>query len=305
MKRLALILSAGFGLAAGKAPAEAPKPVQLKPEAIRKLGIVTAPVHHGVQHARASAFAKVLDPIPLAQLDSDILAAGAAAASSAAEASRVQALYANDATMSRKAAETATMQARSDHARLLLLRRRISLEWGPAIGRLSDGQRSALVAGLAAGRTALVRIDAAGGAGLTGLRSAELDLGTMGSATAIVMGPARIADGGLQSPGVIARVSGPRAAYLSSGLTVPARIGTSGQQGGIAVPATAVLRVESGSWVYVPSAAGFVRKRLGGVSAGPAGLTAAAGLRDGERIVVRGAAALYAAEQGGGPEEEE
>jgi hypothetical protein len=304
VKRAALILSLSFGLAASAAGAEAPKPVQLKPEAVRKLGIATAPAHYAMQRSTAGAFAKVLDPIPLAQLDSDILAAEAALTASSAEAGRVQALYANDATMSRKAAESASMQARSDRARLSLLRRRISLEWGPAIGRLSDAQRAALVAGLASGRTALVRIDATGGAGLEGLRSAELDLGPLGGATAVVMGPARIADGGLQSPGLIARVSGPRAPYLSSGLTMPARIQAGAQQGGIAVPASAVLRVEGGSWVYVQGASGFLRRRLGGVAASPSGLTAASGLREGERVVVRGAAALYAAEQGGGPVED-
>ena len=265
---------------------------------------MVASAQPAVAQTSAQGFARVLDPVPLAQLQADLAAAETAASASAAEARRTQALYADDATMSRKAAEAARAQASADASKVALLRQRLALEWGPALSRLSGAQRAKLIAGLASGSAALVRIDAPNGAGLQGLRSAELDLGPAGAATALVLGPARIGDVGLRSPGVIARVSGPNVSYLSSGLTVPARIPGAGGDAGFLVPATAVLRVDGGSWVYVRERGGFIRRRLGGLAAGAAGLVATSGLQAGDQLVARGASKLYAAEQGGGPEED-
>jgi len=291
-------------LLAAAANAAPPKPVQLRAEVVRRLGIVVATAQPATARTSAPGFARVLDPVPLAQLQADLAAAETAAAASAAEAKRTQALYADDATMSRRAAEAARAQASADTSKLALLRQRLALEWGPALSRLSSAQRGRLIAALASGSAALVRVDAPNGAGLQGLRSAELDLGPAGTATALVLGPARIGDVGLRSPGVIARVSGPNVSYLSSGLTVPARIPGAGGGAGFLVPATAVLRVDGGSWVYVRERGGFIRRRLGGLAAGAAGLVATSGLQAGDQLVARGASKLYAAEQGGGPEED-
>ena len=291
-------------LLAAAANAAPPKPVQLRAEVVRRLGIVVATAQPATARTSAPGFARVLDPVPLAQLQADLAAAETAASASAAEAKRTQALYADDATMSRRAAEAARAQASADASKLALLRQRLALEWGPALSRLSSAQRGRLIAALASGSAALVRVDAPNGAGLQGLRSAELDLGPAGTATALVLGPARIGDVGLRSPGVIARVSGPNVSYLSSGLTVPARIPGAGGGAGFLVPATAVLRVDGGSWVYVRERGGFIRRRLGGLAAGAAGLVATSGLQAGDQLVARGASKLYAAEQGGGPEED-
>ena len=283
---------------------DTPKPVALDAATVRRLAIATTPARAMTQGAIATGYARVLDPIPLAQLDSDIAIAASAASASAAEAARSRALFAADVTVSRKVAEAATMQARGDTARLVLLRRRLGLEWGPAIGRLGDARRSALVGALAAGRAALVRIDSAGGAGQAGLRLVTLDLGDLGAVTATILGPARAADPRLQSPGLIARVSGAKAGLLSTGLSVPAKIGGTARTG-VAIPAAAVLRVSGGTWAYVQTKPGiFVRRPLGGLMPAPAGLFAATGVRPGEAVVTRGAATLYAAEQGGGPAEE-
>jgi len=283
---------------------DAPHPIRIDAATAHRLTIQTAPVHASAQAATVTGFARVLDPIPLAQLDSDIVAATAAASASAAEAARSRALYAADATLSRKAAETASAQARGDAARLALLRRRLGLEWGPAISGMSTGQRSALVTALASGRAALVRIDSASGIGQAGLRSASLDLGASGIIEATILGPARAADARLQSPGLIARVSGPQAGVLSSGLAASARM-RSAAQSGFLIPASAVLHLAGGAWVYVQTRPGtYIRRQLTGASAIPGGLFVRAGFRTGELMVVQGAAALYAAERGGGPAED-
>ena len=81
---------------------------------------------------------------------------------------------------------------------------------------------------------------------------------------------------------------------------MPATIGGP-TRSGVMVPASAVLRVDGAAWVYVQSAPNrFDRRRLGDTSAVPGGLFAAGGVHAGDRIVISGAAALYAAERGGG-----
>ena len=283
---------------------DAPHAVEIDAATARRLTIQTAPVKPGAQAQTVTGFARVLDPIPLAQLDSDIAAAAATASASQAEAARSRALFAADATLSRKAAEAASAQARGDAARLALLRRRLGLEWGPAISGMSATQRSALVTALANGRAALVRIDSASGIGQAGLRSATLDLGATGSVEATILGPARAADPRLQSPGLIARVSGSQAGVLSSGLAASAKM-RSAAQSGFLIPASAVLHLAGGTWVFVQTRPGsFIRRHLVEPSAVPGGLFVRAGVRPGELMVVQGAAALYAAERGGGPAED-
>jgi hypothetical protein len=282
--------------------AEGPKPVTLDTATLRRLSVATAPARAVTQSASVTGFARVLDPIPLAQLDADIAAARPTAAASAAEAARSQSLFAADATVSRKVAQAAATQAGGDTARLSLLLRRLGLEWGPAIARMSDRQRGALVASLASGRSALVRIDSANGAGQAGLRTATLDLGDLGTATATILGTARAADPRLQSPGLIAQVSGAKAGLLSSGLSVSAQL-SGASRTSVFIPSAAILRVDGGSWIYRRIGSGaFMRVRLMAPIATPGGLLAS-GIRAGEPIVTTGAAALYAAEQGGGPAE--
>jgi hypothetical protein len=286
-----------FGMATMLA-AEPPKPVSIDAATMRKLSVATAQVQAMTRSVATTGFARVLDPIPLAQLDADLAAAAPAAAASAAEAARSRDLFAADATISRKAAETATMQARADSAKLALLRRRIGLEWGPAIARLGDARRAALVEALSRGRAALVRIDSASGTGQTGLRSVVLDLGDLGTITANILGPARAADPRLQSPGLIAQVSGPKAGLLSTGLSVPAKL-SGPALSGVFIPGSAVLRLDGASWVYHQAASGaFDRVRLPGAISVPGGLFVSGGIRPGDKIAISGAAALYAAEHG-------
>jgi len=290
-------------LVASAAVAQPPRPVTIDAATMRRLGVVTAPARATAHTSAVSGFARVLDPIPLAQLDSDIAAAAATAAASAAEAKRAEALFASDATVSRKAAQAARAQAQGDAARLALLRRRLGLEWGPAIVRLGDARRDALVQALAAGRTALLRIDSAGGEGQAGLRTVTIDLGELGTVGATIIGPARAADPRLQSPGLIARANGAKASLLSTGLTVPANIHAVARSG-IFVPAAAILRIGGASWAYVMTRPGtFARRRLQDPLPTTGGLFASGGISAGEAIVTSGASALYAAEHGGGPAE--
>lgn len=281
-------------LAAGQARAAGPV-VEMSAETQRKLGLATQPLAASHHSGVVTGFARVLDPGPLAVLDADIAAAAATAQASQAEASRARGLAAADATVSTRTAEAAIAQARGDAARLALLRRRLGLEWGPAVMAMSDARRGELVGQLASGGAALLRVDAV--TGLSGARGVRIELGTGGSAQVQILGAARAADPRLSSSGLIGLVSGPQALQLGVGLTLPAAIATGGGGEGVLIPRSALIRAGGATFAYVrKDATHFERRAVTGTATDPAGLFASAGLRPGEPVVVSGAAALHAAE---------
>jgi hypothetical protein len=283
--------------AAGAHAADEVKPVKLPVETQRKLGLTVQPLRAAVRTATIPGFARVLDPGPLAQLDSDIQSAQVAFAASSAEATRARSLNADDQAVSTKALQAAEAQARADASRLALLRRRVGLEWGEGLARLSDRQRSDLIGELAAGRAALVRIDTASGQGQAGLRGVDIDFGALGVFHGAVLGAARAADPRLMSPGLIAKVGGKSAGTLSNGLSAPVRLTASGPMRGVVAPRAALLRSGGETWVYVRTAEeSFLRKPVEGGLVDPAGLFVAAGFKPGEQVVTIGSAALFAAE---------
>lgn len=294
--RLALI-GLLLGLTAPPAMA-APDLVKAPAETQQRYGVRTAPLAAGRSDPAVVGYARVLDTGPLAMLANELDAAEAAAAASRAEAARTRALHAADAAVSGKVAEAAQAQARTDAARVALARRRLGLEWGPAIARLSDRARAALVEDLAAGRVALVRIDTPAGQGLAGARSATIE-GAPGRAAvrAQVLGPARTAEARLQSGGLLARVSGPDAAWFSAGLTARARLDVGAGQAGVLVPRAALIRWRGGTWAYVRRGPESFERRAVTGSMVEDGLLAPAGFAVGEAVVVAGAGALFAIEQ--------
>jgi len=285
---LAFCLAAGPTLAAS-ITVKVPAATQVR------LGVVTAPLTAVRKTASVNAFARAVDPVPLATLDSDIAAAAAALGASQAEASRTRTLSA-DQTVSRKAAEAAAAQARTDAVRLALLRRRLGLEWGPSLQSMSDARRGRLIGDIAAGRAALVRIDSS--AGVSHLKgSATIDLGPAGRAHAVILGPARVGDPRLQSTGLLALVSGPQAMQLASGAVAPATLGAGAETAGVMLPRVALLRTAGRTFVYVRRDAGsFERRPVVGGQPDSAGLFVAQGFRAGEPVVIKGAAQLFAAE---------
>jgi hypothetical protein len=284
-------------LALGASAADAVKPVKLPAETQHKLGLTVVPLKAAVRTASIAGFAKVLDPSPLAQLDSDIQTAQAASAASTAEAARSAALNADEQAVSTKLVQAAQAQAKADSAKLVLLRRRLGLEWGEAFARMSDKARAALVFELAAGRAALVRIDTPSGRGQASLHAVDIDFGDLGRFHGAVLGTARAGDSRLMSPGLVAKVSGRNAGLLSVGLSTPVTLTASGPIKGVVAPRAALLRSGGQTWLYVRTAEeSFLRKPVMGGVADPAGLFVPAGFKPGEQAVTTGAAALFAAE---------
>ncbi|HUO22073.1 MAG TPA: hypothetical protein VMU59_06105 [Caulobacteraceae bacterium] len=295
---LALIVSlAAAPLAFADADDGAIKPVKLAVDVQHKLGLTTQPLAPARRAGAIDGYVRVLDPGPLAQLQSDLEVAQAAADASAAEAKRTRALNAGDQAVPTKAVEAADAQAASDASKLALLKRRLSLEWGSDVARMTDAQRQALLAEIGAAKAALARIDAASGQGLTGLHAADLDLGPLGSVHAVILGAARAADPHLMSPGLLAKVSGPGVGALSVGLSVPVKLAVSGPVRGVMAPRSALVRSQGQTWVYVRTGAdSFIREAVRGGRPDPDGLFVPAGLKAGDPVVVKGAAALFSAE---------
>lgn len=271
--------------------------LELSGAAQQRLGVTTQRLAPANRAAEIDAFAKVLDPAPLVQADSDLRTAEAAAAASSAEARRASALHRQNGEVSAKDAEAAAAQARADLLRVRLLRRQLGLAWGPGIAELDARRREALVRGLAAGTIALVHVDTHNNQGQAGARRVRIDIGDS-SVTGRVIGPARAAEPRLQSSGLIVEVSGKAAVLFAVGLTQSAHIATASRQSGVIVPRSAVIRHEGSDWVYVRDASGrFERRLLPDPTPGPDGYFAPQGLAAGEDVVVQGASALFALEQ--------
>ena len=288
MRRLCLMIPLFAAFASQGLAVELPLGVQ------RKLGLTTAIVSAERGGATASGFARVLDVVPLASLDADLAVAKAVSSASAAEAHRTHDLALADFAVSKRVAEAAAAQARADNLRLELLQRRLGLEWGPAFVTMGDARRSALISKLAAGRTALVRLDAP--AGMTGVRVSSATRPGGRSAPIQVLGQARLGDPRFQTPGLLGLVSGPEAADFATGLVFPITFST-GAQSGVLLPRSALLRAGGQSFVYVrKDATHFERRQLGQIQARSDGLLAMGAVRPGETVATSGAAALFAAE---------
>ena len=251
------------------------------------------------QHAaKIDAFAKVLDPEPLVQLDSDLRTAMAAAEASRAEAARSRALNSAGGGVAAKDMEAAVAQARQDALKVDMLRRRLSLEWGPGVARLSDGRRKALVKALAAGQAALVHVDTHNNAGQAGARRVDVDIGDT-SAPGVVLGPARAAEPRLQSSGLIVEVTGPKTILLSVGLTQSAHISQADSLSGVIIPRAALVRYRGAAWAYVRTGADRFERRLVDTSIPEdTGFFVTRGFQSGDEVVSNGAVELFTAEQG-------
>jgi hypothetical protein len=285
---------AALGLAA--ATAAAPNLVKMDAATQARLGVATQALAAADRGATTSGFARALDPGPLAQLDSDIATAEAAAAASKAEADRTRTLNAADQTVSKQAAEAAAATARSDALKVQLLHHRVGLEWSPAIARWGDARRSKLVADIAAGRAALVRIDSAAGLSTPAGGAVTLEPPGGGEVRAVVLGPMRTGDPRLQSTGLLALVTGPQAERFGAGTVAPAMLASAASHG-VVIPREALLRTGGRTYAYVRrDATDFERRELPAVLGDPQGLFVSEGFRPGEAVVTKGASQLFAAQ---------
>lgn len=271
--------------------------VRIEPAEQRRIGLQLAAVTATTAPAVSHGFARGLDSGALAAIDAEIASGQAAASASQAEASRLALLASQDQSASVKSVQAARAQAAVDAARVQLGSRRIALEYGPGLARLGAGGRRALLADIAAGRAALVRVDVPG-ASLDDLARVRID---GGGGSLRVLGAASAADPRLQSAGVLAVLRGPVAASATNGRILGVTVERGGAESGVAVPGDAVLRWRGGLWVYRRTGSEtFERTEMTDARPVAGGWFMKKGLGSGDRVVVRAAATLLAIDRGGG-----
>ena len=263
----------------------------------QEMGLATERLTLAHRAGEIDAFAKVLDPAPLAQMVSDLKTAESASATSKAEAERAQTLHATGGGVSAKDAESDLAQAQADALKVGSLRQQLDLAWGPGIARMSPAARDKLVAALSDGSAALVHVDTHNNDGQSGARYVKIDIGD-DSVRGVVIGPARAAEPRLQSSGLIVEVTGPSAILLSVGLTQSAHIESASPQTGVILPRSALIRFRGAQWVYLRTGAATFERRLAlDLVPEETGFFVASGFSAGDEVVVRGVADLFAAEQ--------
>ena len=299
--RVAVLLLAAAGRALAADAPEAPKPITVAGEVQHRLGVQTASLAAAPAPGGATSSARVLDPGPLIQLDSDLSAAVASGAASRAEATRTRRLYGEDRTASARALEAADAQAQADAQKVSAAERRLMLEWGAGVAALPRARRTALLNDLAHVRAELVRVELPGdtpppaaGASIT-LRTAAGGEPMQGRA----LGLLPVADPRLQTRGLLVELRGPQAT-LAVGQMLSAQLPGSAATHGVLLPRSALLRRDGQVWVYVASGnESFARRAVRGYQAVSDGWFVPEGFAAGERVVTAGATALLGVETAG------
>jgi len=258
-----------------------------------RLGIVVATLESQTVNSSVEAIIRSVDPLPLATLNSDLLAATAAAAASESELRRVAGLAAQDRSASQQALELARARAAADRAAVSLLHRRLELEWGAGFARQADQFREKLIEDVSSGTAALLRADAPERpGGVAGRVTVELPDDVEIVATEL-LGLSGTADQRMQTTGLYCVVRGDDAKLLRPGRVLGGRIEIDAAMTGVVLPRSALIRADGRVWVYVRTDADeFVRREVSGGLPVTGGWYVADDFEPGIEIVVEGAGSM-------------
>lgn len=298
MNRVKFAIAAAMAFCAIPLQADAqPVSITLEKADQDRLGVKTTPLAATTMTASAPAFVRVLDPAALGVLDGDLAAAEAAAGASGKERDRLARLAAADASASRQAAEAAAAKASADAAQALALKRRLSVEWAPALASMTANERASLINDLIAGNAALLRADALGVSAPAAKEVAVL----VGDAAPVIgtpIGRGGAADPRMRTVGVIAVAKGAGVERLPPGGAFEGRISGGGQVGGVVLPRSAIIRLDGADWAYVKTGeAAFERRELAGATRTEEGWFVSAGFAAGDQLVTGGAGSLLGVER--------
>jgi hypothetical protein len=300
----ACVLVATGAMAAMTEPGEGvgPKAITLDTAAQMRFGVAVTTLKGASAPNGVTTTARVLDPGPLFQLDSELAAAAATFSASRAEAQRTRKLYAEDRTASRRAVEAATAQEQADLQKVNAARRQLALDWGGGLADLPAHKRAALLNDLSHGRAELVRVEIPAGLPIPAVRSIVQVRGNSEAEIfgGSVLGMLPTVDPRLQTRGVLVELKG-NAAKLPIGqmlsADVPASVDPAGTAAGVVLPRSALLRRDSRVWVYVQTApTTFERREVRDYRPVFDGWFVASGFAPGEHVVANGAAALLGIE---------
>lgn len=274
--------------------------IGIKPATQKKIGLRTEALASVTRQPGIEAYGYVLDPAPLAALDSNLVSARAALQAASAEYRRSRRLYHDQKNASLRALQGARAAFLSDRSRAEALEQRMRDAWGPEIADMNPRARAELIAALIARRRAIVRVSVPAGAALSAAPR---------SATVRVLGHERnpiqartvyaapMVDQAMQGQAfllVIART----AFLLRPGAAVSAELPASGRaERGVIVPRSAVVRYAGKRWVYCAlDGDRFVRREIEPVQADAHGYFVTVNLAPGTRVVVTGAQMLLSQE---------
>ncbi len=279
----------------------APKAITLDPATQLRFGVTITALQSATAPNGVTTTARVLDPSPLFQLDSELAAAAATFTASRSEALRTRKLFAEDRTASKRAVEAATAQEQADLQRVNAARRQLALEWGGGLADLPAHKRAELLDELTHGRAALVRVEIPADAPIPLPRSTIEVRGDSESEFfgGSVLGTLPTVDPRLQTRGVLVELKG-NAAKLPIGKMLSAEVPSSVRTAaatGVVVPRSALLRRDSRVWVYVQTGpTTFERREVRDYRPVLAGWFVPSGFAPGDRVVAAGAAALLGIE---------
>jgi hypothetical protein len=296
----ALVLLSSCGKPAEKPAAESESEtpgLTLKAEEVESLGITTAPAMAASWRRQVSGYGVVTALDAIAQTDADVMTAQAAATQSAAAAARARSLSTGEeAAVSREVVETTQSKATADAAALALARRKLEAAFGRNAPWRDAASRQAIMARLASGRGVLVRVTfplgSLGNETPHALQIARLGANSKNwTATTIWEAPS---DATIPGRGFYALLDG---SDLAQNEHVTATVPVGAMQGGVVVPAAALVYGESEAWVYIqtkPST--FLKSQIDTGKAVGDGYFVAQGVRAGQPIVISGAGLLLARE---------
>jgi hypothetical protein len=278
-----------------------PKAIMVDADAQARFGLAIATLKSTGAPNGVATSARVLDPGPLVQMDSQLAAAAATFSASRAEALRTRKLFEEDRTASKRAVVVATAEEQADLQRLNAARRQLALEWGSGLADLPAHRRAELLDDLTHDRAELVRVEIPAGVPEPAVRSSipihgSADTEVVGGS---VLGSFPTVDPHLQTRGVLVELKG-NAAKLPIGellsAEVPASANAAGATG-VLLPRSALLRRDSHVWVYVQTApTTFQRREVHDYQPLSDGWFVSSGLAAGERVVATGAATLLGIE---------
>ncbi len=304
----ALLLLAGCDKPApevAKEEAKDEKPgIALTAEQSEAMGLATVKLQAASYRGELTGYGVVSTFDAIAQSDADTVTAQAAAAQSAAAATRARDLSSGaDAPVSRETYEGAAAKAAADRAAVLLAQRKADVAFGNNAPWRGGAQRAPILARLQSGRTVLVRVTFPMGATVTAQRFRIARMGANGKSWMTSSGWEAPADPAVPGRSFFALVDG---SDLAQGERVIATIPVGTPQAGVIVPAKALVLGESESWAYMKTKDGtYLRTRIDTSHPTEDGYFVAGGPGGGEEVVTQGAGLLYAHEINPSTEPEE
>jgi len=210
------------------------------------VGIAVARAVRAKPAERIAAFGQVLDPSALIAEQGDVDSTRAAERAASAEVARLQGLYKAGAGASLKNLEAAQADQARARAAADAAATRFALRWAPLASN-ANGRRQKIVDAVAAGKSALVRVDLPGRHSVGAVPdSATLDIDGVAVKGNVLGALAQASEA--QSASLLVEIEDP-----PKGLAIGARVGASlgGEaRAGFLVPRGALIYEEGGAYVY-------------------------------------------------------